>query len=269
MCSDAFDFVFHVCVMCSKCTYMFSLSAVNFGVCVCVFWLFKQLLQVAVISITKSQPRVQQRVRTAWQWKLKQKTMTLFKEHLKMRQVAVNDPVNMLSRLTNIWKVLNLLCWWEKDKAAVLQSPVQLISLWKALCLSPISLSSFFQISLFVALGVRPKGKDNCWLICPSGCPSVQHFDVQNQPPNRLHWYFDSYRRNICMHLEIFQKKNSSVEINYNSVSSQILNYCSYWLECWVTDGHSGTSKDNSLDLPSVDSHSVRISPLGLGVFWV
>lgn len=176
-------------------------------VCVCVFWLFKQLLQVAVISITKSQPRVQQRVRTAWQWKLKQKTMTLFKEHLKMRQVAVNDPVNMLSRLTNIWKVLNLLCWWEKDKAAVLQSPVQLISLWKALCLSPISLSSFFQISLFVALGVRPKGKDNCWLICPSGCPSVQHFDVQNQPPNRLHWYFDSYRRNICMHLEIFQKK--------------------------------------------------------------
>lgn len=37
MCSDAFDFVFHVCVMCSKCTYMFSLSAVNFGVCVLAF----------------------------------------------------------------------------------------------------------------------------------------------------------------------------------------------------------------------------------------
>lgn len=144
-------------------------------------------------------------------------------------------------------------------------SPINL-SVKSALCRSPISLSSFFQISLFAALGVRPKGKDNCWLICPSGCPSIQHFDVQNQPPNRLHWYFDFYRRNICMHLEIFQKENSSVEIHYNSVSSQILNYCSYWLECWVIDGHSGT---NSLDLPSVDSHSVRISPLGLGVFWL
>lgn len=148
MCSDAFDFVFIVCVMCSKCTYMFSLSAVNFGVC--VFWLFKQLLEVAVISITKSQPRMQQRVRTAWQWKLKQKTMTLFKEYLKMRQAEVNDPVNMLSRLTKIWKVLNLLCWWEKDKAAVLQSPVQLISLWKAHSVSLPSLSHLSFRFLFL-----------------------------------------------------------------------------------------------------------------------
>lgn len=150
MCSDAFDFVFHVRATCSKCTYMFSLSAVNLGVCVCVFGLFKQLLEVAVISITKSQPRVQQRVRTAWQWKRKQKTMTLFKEHLKTRQVEANDPANMLSRLTNIWKVLNLLCWWEKDKAAVLQSPVQLISLWKAHSVALPSLSHLSFRFLFL-----------------------------------------------------------------------------------------------------------------------
>lgn len=140
--------LFFTCAWCAANAH--TCSVFQLWTSVCVFWLFKQLLEVAVISITKSQPRVQQRVRTAWQWKLKQKTMTLFKEHLKMRQVEVNGPVNMLSRLTNIWKVLNLLCWWEKDKAAVLQSPVQLISLWKAHSVSLPSLSHLSFRFLFL-----------------------------------------------------------------------------------------------------------------------